>query len=307
MSSIIESINNMLSGDTLNKVSKQVGLPEDKAKKVIPDVLAVITGALANNSSKKKEAKLLSSALAKDHDGAILDNLVDYIGNYQSGQGNGILKHALGDNRALVEKELSQKTGLDVNSVSNLLTMAAPLIMGMLGKEQKKKSLDLDSLTSLLKAEKSQAKNIAPGAIDILKKKPEIKATVKKQVPQQKKVESRVTIKDISRAKIPQDVFDIAESRLLSSPGKYKGLNFRCQFDISGSNGGKWYIAIDDKKKVVSKGTINNPVSTVIMKEQDFIKLVQGKLNPPVALLTGKIEIIGDVNHVIKLAETLLS
>jgi len=62
MSSIIESINNMLSGDTLNKVSKQVGLPEDKAKQVIPDVLAVITGALANNSSKKKEAKLLFRA-----------------------------------------------------------------------------------------------------------------------------------------------------------------------------------------------------------------------------------------------------
>lgn len=112
---------------------------------------------------------------------------------------------------------------------------------------------------------------------------------------------------DISKIKIPQDVFDIAEERLLSNPSKYSGANFRCQFDIAGDSGGQWYILVDDKKKEVSKGVMENPISTLIMKESDFIKLVHGQLNAPMALLTGKIKIKGDMNHIIKLVETLLA
>ena len=110
---------------------------------------------------------------------------------------------------------------------------------------------------------------------------------------------------DISKVKIPQDVFNIAEERLLSNPSKYSGANFRCQFDIACENGGQWYILVNNEKKIVSKGVIENPISTLIMKEPDFIKLVLGKLNVPMALLTGKIKIKGDKNHIIKLAETL--
>lgn len=307
MSSLIESLIGMLSEDNLSRVSKQVGLTEDKAKQALPDVLATITGALAGNTSNKKEAQLLDNALSKDHDGSILDNITDYISNYQSGEGNGILRHVLGNNRTLVESAISKKTGLDINSIANLLTMAAPLVMGIIGKAKKQQNLNKDSLTDLLKNEKVLTKNISPVAIDELNKKLKSQAPVKKQIPKQKKVENKTDLKDISKVKIPQDVFDIAESRLLSNPDKYKGLNFRCQFDISGTNGGKWYVAINNEKKVVSKGIIDDPISTVIMKEGDFIKLVLGKLNAPIALLTGDIKIKGDVNHVIKLAEILLS
>jgi putative sterol carrier protein/uncharacterized protein (DUF2267 family) len=307
MSSLIESLMGMLSEDNLSRVSKQVGLTEDKAKQALPDVLATITGALAGNTSNKKEAQLLDNALSKDHDGSILDNITDYISNYQSGEGNGILRHVLGNNRTLVESAISKKTGLDINSIANLLTMAAPLVMGIIGKAKKQQNLNKDSLTDLLKNEKVLTKNISPVAIDELNKKLKSQAPVKKQIPKQKKVENKTDLKDISKVKIPQDVFDIAESRLLSNPDKYKGLNFRCQFDISGTNGGKWYVAINNEKKVVSKGIIDDPISTVIMKEGDFIKLVLGKLNAPIALLTGDIKIKGDVNHVIKLAEILLS
>jgi putative sterol carrier protein len=307
MSSLIESLIGMLSEDNLSRVSKQVGLTEDKAKQALPDVLATITGALASNTSNKKEAQLLDNALSKDHDGSILDNITDYISNYQSGEGNGILRHVLGNNRTLVESAISKKTGLDINSIANLLTMAAPLVMGIIGKAKKQQNLNKDSLTDLLKNEKVLTKNISPVAIDELNKKLKSQAPVKKQIPKKKKVENKTDLKDISKVKIPQDVFDIAESRLLSNPDKYKGLNFRCQFDISGTNGGKWYVAINNEKKVVSKGIIDDPISTVIMKEGDFIKLVLGKLNAPIALLTGDIKIKGDVNHVIKLAEILLS
>jgi putative sterol carrier protein len=112
---------------------------------------------------------------------------------------------------------------------------------------------------------------------------------------------------DTNKIKIPQDVFDIAEERLLSNPGKYSGANFRCQFDIAGESGGQWYILVNNEKMEVRKGVIENPISTLIMKEPDFIELVLGKLNITMAFFTGKIKIKGDRNHIIKLAETLLA
>ncbi|OPL17549.1 MAG: hypothetical protein AVO38_00785 [delta proteobacterium ML8_D] len=168
MSSMIESIMGMLSGDALNKVSQQIGVPESKAKEALPDVLAVLTGALAKNSSQEQGARELSNALAKDHDGSLLNNLSDYISNYKQASGDGILGHVLGNNRTTVEKSLSQKTGLDMGSIGNLLTMAAPLLMGMLGKTQKTEGLDIGGLTNLLGQESNQAQSLAPGAINIL-------------------------------------------------------------------------------------------------------------------------------------------
>lgn len=168
MSSMLESLIGMLSGDTLGKISKQVGVPEEKAKEALPDILAVLTGALAKNSSQQQSAQSLSNALAKDHDGSILNNLSDYINNYKSGEGDGILGHVLGGKRTALEQGLSKKTGLDMGTIANLLTMAAPLIMGALGKTQKQQGFSLDSLTNILGSESSEAKSLAPGAIEIL-------------------------------------------------------------------------------------------------------------------------------------------
>jgi len=168
MASMIESVMSMLSGDTLGKISQQVGIPKEKAQAALPGVVAVLTGALANNSSQKQGAQSLANALTKDHDGSILNNLSDYISNYKSGEGDGILGHVLGNNRPTVERSLSAKTGLDMGSIGNLLTMAAPIIMGALGKTQKTQGLDVSSLTNLLGQESSQAKSLFPSVGDIL-------------------------------------------------------------------------------------------------------------------------------------------
>lgn len=168
MASMIESVMGMLGGDALGKISQQVGIPEDKAKQVLPDVMAVLTGALAKNTTKADGAQALAKALTKDHDGSILNNMSDYISNYKQGEGDGILKHVLGNNRSTVERGLSSKTGLDMGSIGNLLTMAAPIIMGVLGKTQRSQGLDASSLSNLLGQESSQAASLFPGMGDIL-------------------------------------------------------------------------------------------------------------------------------------------
>jgi hypothetical protein len=58
----------------------------------------------------------------------------------------------LGDKRNSVENGLSFKTGLNSSQVSKLLKIAAPLIMGYLGKQKKQQGsgFDLGSIAGLL-------------------------------------------------------------------------------------------------------------------------------------------------------------
>ena len=83
MSSIIELLMGQLGGDNIGRISSQVGAKEEDTAKVMPEVLGLLTDALARNSSRQEGAQALSNALAKDHDGSILDNLPDFIDHFQ--------------------------------------------------------------------------------------------------------------------------------------------------------------------------------------------------------------------------------
>lgn len=168
MSSIIEVLMDQLKGENLGKISNQVGAREKDAAKAMPEILGLLTEALARNSSREEGAQALSKALDKDHDGSILDNLPEFINNYQNGPGDGILRHVLGDNRRTVEERLSQKSSLDLGSITNLLTMLAPLVMGFLGRSKRQDNLETGALANLLGAEREQARRVAPKSTGLL-------------------------------------------------------------------------------------------------------------------------------------------
>jgi hypothetical protein len=166
--SIIEALLGALGSQNISQMSKKIKAPEDKTKEAVTEISALLTGALANNTSKKEGAAALANALDKDHDGSILDDLSGYISNYQKGPGNGILDHVLGDKRKAVEKSISRESGLTTAKVSKLLTMVAPIILGIIGKDKKQEGLDIGSLASMLGGQQDLVKTVAPVAINIL-------------------------------------------------------------------------------------------------------------------------------------------
>lgn len=114
---------------------------------------ALIT-ALGRNAQSENGAAALHDAIAKDHDGSVIDNLGAYLQNPNLDDGDGILKHTLGGKQETVKAGLSQSTGLDMNTIAKLLQMAAPLVLGMLAKQQQSKQLSADGLAGLLDEER---------------------------------------------------------------------------------------------------------------------------------------------------------
>jgi len=128
---------------------------------------AIIT-ALGRNAESKDGAAALHDAIAKDHDGSVIDNLDTYVQNPDLDDGDGILKHALGGQRDSVQAGLSQSTGLDMNTVAKLLQFAAPLVLGMLAKQQQQKNLSADDLSGLLNEERKAEAQENPDLMDML-------------------------------------------------------------------------------------------------------------------------------------------
>ena len=166
--SLFELLTEQLAGPAVSQISRQIGTDDSKTAAAIPDAVGALMGALAGNTRRQGGAEALAGALARDHDGSILDDLAGFIPNSSQGPGDAILRHILGSQRATVESNLSQKTGLDAGSIGKLMTMLAPIVLGMLGRNQRQQKLDPGGLSDLLNMERRTVQKRAPGGVDVL-------------------------------------------------------------------------------------------------------------------------------------------
>lgn len=135
MENLLNSILSRVDDQSLETMSKQANTTPTQAKSALSSAIPVLMGALAKNSKTPEGASSLQNAIQKDHDGGLLDNLGGFFSNPESGNGQGILRHVLGDKQQAVAHHISQQSGVSDSSASKILEMAAPLVMGFLGKK----------------------------------------------------------------------------------------------------------------------------------------------------------------------------
>ncbi len=168
MPDLLETLTKTLSGSALQQISSRIGADEGSTSNAIAGALPILMGALDRNSDKPGGAEALLGALSRDHDGGILDNLSGLLGDSGGGAGEAILGHVLGGKRKSVETGLGRASGLDAGAVAKLLPILAPVVMGMLGREQRKKGLDARGLSDLLTGQRQQAEERDPDAMGVL-------------------------------------------------------------------------------------------------------------------------------------------
>ena len=99
----------------------------------------------------------------------------------------------------------------------------------------------------------------------------------------------------------PQQVFD--GMRQSFQANKAKGVHARYQWQLSGAEGGEWWIDVDDGKFKMGKGKIDNPNVTFVAKDKDWVAVSNGKLGGTWAYMTGRLKIRGDQGLARKLGE----
>lgn len=141
MPGILDLLNSDLGKQIIEGVSNDTNQPQNKTADVMSMAIPILMGAMKRNSASQEGADGLMNALNTKHDGSILDNLEGLfsggVDNSVKNDGAGILNHVLGNSQDNLTNALSQKSGLDSDSIMNILKVAAPLLLGYLGKQQK--------------------------------------------------------------------------------------------------------------------------------------------------------------------------
>ncbi len=155
MSGILDLLNSDLGKTIVSGVSNETNQPQSKTQDILTMALPVLMAAMKRNAATPQGAEGLMSALNSKHDGSILDNLGGLfsggVGNDVMEDGSKILGHVLGGKQQNVQMAISQKSGIDANSVAQILKVAAPILLGVLGNQAKKQNVNNPSgLESLL-------------------------------------------------------------------------------------------------------------------------------------------------------------
>ena len=105
------------------------------------------------------------------------------------------------------------------------------------------------------------------------------------------------SVKDVFERHMPE--------RLHSKPDVVSKINAVYQFNISGPGGGAWSVDCTQPGGKVQAGTAPSPKCTVHCTDADFLNIVNGKLNPQMAFMSGKLKIQGDMGLAMKLQQIL--
>lgn len=155
MSGLLDLLNSPMGKQLISGVAGQTGQSENQTADVLSMAMPVLMGAMKRNASTPDGAAGLLNALNSKHDGSILDDLGGLFGGGVNksvlDDGAGILGHVLGGKQSMVENALSQKSGMDAGSIAQILKIAAPILLGFLGKETRQQKVSSpDAMSGLL-------------------------------------------------------------------------------------------------------------------------------------------------------------
>jgi predicted lipid carrier protein YhbT len=102
-----------------------------------------------------------------------------------------------------------------------------------------------------------------------------------------------------------KSVFEkIIPERLKSKPDVVTKVNSTYKFVITGDGGGTWVVDLTQPGGVVKAGD-SDAKCVITMASPDFLDLINGKLNPQMAFMGGKLKVAGDMGLALKLGSLI--
>jgi putative sterol carrier protein len=98
-----------------------------------------------------------------------------------------------------------------------------------------------------------------------------------------------------------REVWQEIEKVMAENPEPIQGMNTVYQYDITGDDSGTFQLLITNGAARVVEGTEAIPDCTLKLSDQNFKKMIMGKLNGTAAFMTGKLKIQGSMGLALKL------
>ncbi len=168
---IMDLARNAISSQILGQIGGILGEDEDSTTSAIGSVLPALIGGIANQAESDKNLGAISDLLDQQDDG-LLDNIGNMLGDdNRSGfmnMGSGLLGTLLGGSQTGIVNMLIRATGLGNTKVGSLLSILAPIVLGIVNRQRKNSNLGIGGLGELLKGQKKHVASSLPEGFEDL-------------------------------------------------------------------------------------------------------------------------------------------
>jgi OmpA-OmpF porin, OOP family len=168
--SLLDAVKSQFTPDVIRSASSLVGESESSTRQTLNGAVPSVLSGLAGMASTREGAGSLASLVRDGGYGAAAENVRSLFGggsatNNMIGSGQQLLTKIFGNKTSAVSDLLAKSGGVRSSSASKLLSLAAPLTLGVLGKRAAAQGLDASGLASTLLNEKSDIAAAAPAGL----------------------------------------------------------------------------------------------------------------------------------------------
>jgi uncharacterized protein YjeT (DUF2065 family) len=164
---IVSTISRFLTPELIGKMASATGLDRSMAHKATAAAVPAILSGLADVAARPGGARQLANAVAEQPTD-LLGSLVNSLTGAQqmADKGSGLLSSLLGGGMSgLLAATVGKFLGIGENPMRMLMGLLTPIIMGVLGREQRAQGMDANGLARLLTGQKDEIGSAMPAGL----------------------------------------------------------------------------------------------------------------------------------------------
>lgn len=167
---IVDLVKNQLGGDIVGRIASMLGIGHKDARSVVDAGIPALLAGLSGLADSPDGVRKLNSALD-----SVDDRMIDNLGSAPSSggansiidSGSKILGALFGNNMlSSLGGALSKFTGLSGTTISSLLRLLGPVVLGVLKGQRSKLGLDASGLANMLLGQKNNIAAAMPAGLD---------------------------------------------------------------------------------------------------------------------------------------------
>ncbi|MES2648401.1 MAG: OmpA family protein [Bacteroidota bacterium] len=165
---LFESAKEMFSGSLMQSASSMLGESQHTTQKAMDGIIPTMIGSLIGKSESHEGANQLFSLIQDTRNEDVGPGNISSLLGDSSGllsKGTGLLSSLFGNKTDGVANAISQFSGVKQNSALTLLSLAAPAILGFLGKKIKSEGLGTGGLATLLSSQSGLLSKYMPAGL----------------------------------------------------------------------------------------------------------------------------------------------
>lgn len=177
MAGILDSLMGMLGPQVLGPVASQLGESTDTVQRGLQTGSAAMLAGLAAKAGQSGFLSQIFGMITNPaNTSGALSSITSNLGSLASGAtssplgslGSQFLSTIFGSNLSTVTDTIGRSTGLSSSKIGSLLSMAAPLVLGVLGQKVRQNGLSAGDLGNMLKAEAPSFQRFLPAELGSL-------------------------------------------------------------------------------------------------------------------------------------------